>query len=535
MLSLYFKNFNRYSFKTFSKTAQTFKVVTPAEIRNTIRLMRIQNTNINFTHFDKFNLWKNPNEALEIFKEFAIFASKQYNINYYQNSNIFDDLKTLLKNLEMDPEDSSNTYFYSEFIKILKVLYIDNLNDKDFIKNNLHYPLRCFVFIKTIMETEIFVKKSQFLDDFFEILNLSAEVYIKQTYINDYEWFKKNHNIMEEFLSRCLNLSESKYLVAFNPTYFRFKLKIHLEKIISNFDCLILHMVLNKKPELISEKIKEIAQVMNRHQLSNGLTLDYINIFLISNKTYFNVFYLIDILHYLSIYKNCINFEILNCFYNTLEKETNSKNIVNFPSEYFIKSLRILSQNNLIGSFMLTEKIIELYKQKNSEEFQIEEIISIVSTTLKTGNSNENILKYFLSMVVKKNMLENLNYNLITNLKGLIDRFITEDFEYPEFFEYVYFIIKKKLENLEQLNLKENYDNSIFVEFIKNELTIAKLNFVEEVLTKEDYIKYMESCNWICLQCLFKIYKNYEFKSIGLIEFRNNEEEVALSYDYFKV
>ncbi len=140
-------------------------------------------------------------------------------------------------------------------------------------------------------------------------------------------------------------------------------------------------------------------------------------------------------------------------------------------------------------------------------------------------------------MIVKKNMLDNLNYKLISNLKGLIDRFITEDLVYPEFFESVYINVKKKLDNLDQLNLKANYDNQVFIEYIKNELTIAKLNFVEEVLSKEDYINYVENCKWIGLQCLFKIFKNYEFKSIGQIEFKNNIEdknEVTLTYDYYK-
>ena len=77
-----------------------------------------------------------------------------------------------------------------------------------------------------------------------------------------------------------------------------------------------------------------------------------------------------------------------------------------------------------------------------------------------------------------------------------MDRFIAvneicQD-SYQDFFNYTLRRINLKIEELKTFNKGKDFDNESFVYFVKNELTIAKTDFLEEVITQEDFLKYYQ-------------------------------------------
>jgi hypothetical protein len=515
--------------KNFSSPSQSFKKVSPEEIRNTIRLMRINNSNMNFSQYDKYLQWSTPKEAMDVFKEYIEYFSGQHKLDYFQNNGIFDDIKLLLKHVEADPE--SDKYFYLELINILRKLYIENFKQKEFFTNNIHYCLRCFVFMKNLLEFEYLVKHTDFMKEFYCIIEECARNYIDKLYLDDLSTFTKSAGTMEEFLSRFISFCDSKYIIAYNQKFYKFENKFLTEKILTNFENLILHLVMNDKPELISDMMKELANLIYKHSLLNERIIDYLNIFLVKHKNYFNIFYLIDMLFYLTSFKQCTNYELLNYFYLSLEKSIESKHMINFPKDYFIKCFKIISQNQILGGFVLMEKINQLLIEKSPDDLNVNEIISILIAMLKSNCNDPILIEYYLNLILKGKMFDNMRYRLCLSIKTLFDRFITEEFfsSSSEIFEEFYKYTLKKINlKLDEVKIFKNaeYDNESFVLFIKNELTIAKTDFLEEVITQEDFHKYYNSLKWINLQCLFKIYKNFEFKNMGLIEFINEEENM---------
>lgn len=530
--SIISKSLSAPTFKKFSTTPfQSLKRVSPEEIRNTIRLMRINNSNMNFSQYDKYLQWSTPKEAMDVFKEYIDYFTRQHKLFYFHNSGVFDDIKLILKHVEADPE--SDKYFFIELINILRRLYVDNFKNKEFFTNNVHYCLSSFLFMKNLLEFEYLVRNTEFMNEFYCIIEECAENYIDKLYLNDLSTFTNSAGTMEEFLSRFISLCDSKYILAYNQKFYKFKNKLMSEKILSKFENLILHLVMNYKPELISDKMKELANLMFKHNLLNERIIDYINIFLIKHKNYFNIFYLIDMLFYLTSFKQCTNYELLNYFYNSIEKSIESKHMINFPKEYFLKCFKIISQNQIMGGFVLIEKMNSLLIEKSPDDFSVNEILAILIALLKSNYNDPIVIEYYLNLILKGNMFDNINYKLCHTMKTFIDRLINEEYckikseICEEFFKYTLKRINIKLDEVRLFNNKE-YDNEEFVIFIKNELTIAKTDFLEEVITQEDFHKYFLYLRWINLHCLFKIYKNFEFKNMGLIEFINEEENINL-------
>ncbi len=123
-------------------------------------------------------------------------------------------------------------------------------------------------------------------------------------------------------------------------------------------------------------------------------------------------------------------------------------------------------------------------------------------------------------------MIENLtiNYIKIRSLKTYVERFINIKYDNPELFNQIYLKAQDKLKELN--TFKDNYDNEVFREFIKEEC--IKERIIPETIDKIDHVKYSNMLSAVCANCLFRSNLDYNFISANEVVFKNNERFLFL-------
>jgi hypothetical protein len=503
------------------------------EIREKIQKMRVENTILDFTLYKNYKKWNDKNEALEIFLSYVDTKSKLLKINHFRSEKIFEDLKILLNNLsELTKKHYEiNDDSHLRFLKILSIIYIENFtyNDREYL-SNINYGLRCFAFIKNILEHEFLVRDDIFLEEFLRLLSATSEKFSEQILKQNFQ-FDSNNFIYnyEELYNKLLSILETKYIVAYNPKFYYNRLPAIFIELFKHFENYFLNLCFFQKNTIKHNffKFTHLLGISSKYKIGNNLILDYIQTVISQNKENLDLYQIIDVVLLLSSQKLKINFDLLNFLYVKTDLKITQDSLLHFPFSYLSNLILIFSQTQVQGNFILIEKLIKIILKQRRDDLSLVEdriILNLINACFKSKFNSRSIIDQLCQILIKNKNLENIDSVKILYIRNLMDRLVGESYENLELIKYIYINICKKIEDLEALKT-DPYDNDVFINYIKDEIIISKENILPSTYTEDDLKKYYNMCLTVKLHCLFKLNKNFQYLTFDSVRFTNEKGE----------
>jgi hypothetical protein len=519
-----------YKIISFSFNHSHANVISPKEIKKTIKKLQARAILSSFSNYQTFGKWKTNNEAIDIFKTHVANINSFTKLNLYQEEQIFHDLKLLLNNLvKRDTNKNDEIYFFTELLSILQKIYVENFRDIEFISNNLSYGLSSFIFLKHLCENEFLIQNTNFLKDLFSLIEKTTVLLVEDLYLRNKNAFIQNIHLMDEFMNKLSMIIRNRYISSYNPIFYKTEFNEYINKIFMKFENYFLHICLNYPLKSSQEKIKNFSDLLFGFEIHSERSIDYVNMFLLNHKTQISTFFLIDILANLSKYRQVNNYLILNCLYSRLFDDIKDNMIKIYPKAYLINTIYILSKNSVLGSFVIVETFVKALIDKTITELNYKEISNIIVSCCRVRYVDKGVFEILFNSM---NKCIDISYITIRYTKTLLDRLMTEEYINKEFIELVY---NKCSDRFEDLKAMLKPDNKIDIEefrlFIKDEIIRTKDNILLDTITVEDYVKYASMCQNVILHCLFKLKKGYRcMSSLEFIFINENDKEELFTY-----